>query len=411
MKLKILAIAAVCAGLTVYAQAPGGRGGGRGMFGGPAVKSPEVAADGSVTFRLRAPQAQEVFVTLSGRMAMTKDDQGVWSVTTKPMEPDYYPYNFIVDGVSISDPSNPIVKSIVTGGFQSFVHVPGPSSLSWELNDVPHGKVDHHFYKSAIIGDNRDFYVYTPPNYDPNGKTLYPVLYLIHGFTDDASGWPTAGRENVILDNLIAQGKAKPMIVVNPLGYGTPNPDSNLMAVMANPEKQFQDVSRALMEEVLPMVEREYKVAKDRNSRAISGLSMGGAETFYIGLNHIDQFAYVAGMSSAFVMYPRPGGTPAAGGGAGGRGAGGRGQMQHMDASVFSSVFPKLDAKAASRLKLLYVACGTDDGLIGVNRDFKDFLKSKDIAYTNIETPGAHTWMVWRRNLTEIAPMLFQDRK
>jgi len=398
--LTLLALAPISA--QPPAGAAGGRGGGRGMFGGPAVKSPEVSADGRVTFRLRAPAAQEVFVTIGGRTAMTKDDQGVWSATTQqPMEPDYYPYNFIVDGVSISDPSNPLVKSIVTGGFQSFVHVPGPSGLSWELNDVPHGKVTHHFYKSGIIGDNRDFYVYTPPNYDPAGKTQYPVLYLIHGFTDDASGWTTAGRANIILDNLIAQGKAKPMIMVNPLGYGTPNPDTNLSAVMANPERQFQDVSRALLQEVLPIVEREYRVAKDRNSRAISGLSMGGAETFYIGLNHIDQFAYVAGMSSAFVMYPKPAGSAPAPGG-------GRGQQQHLDAAVYANVFPKLDAKAASQLKLLYVACGTDDGLIGVNRDFKDFLKSKDIAFTNIETPGAHTWMVWRRNLTEIAPKLFR---
>jgi enterochelin esterase family protein len=404
MKTILFAGAALCALIPLFAQPPaGGRGGGRGMFGLPGVKSPEVSADGRITFRLRAPEAHDVAVTLNGRLAMTKDDQGVWSVTTQSMEPDYYPYNFLVDGVSISDPANPFVKSIVSGGFQSFAHVPGPTSLSWEMNDVPHGVVTHHFYKSAIIADQRDFYVYTPPNYDPSDKTKYPVLYLIHGFTDDASGWTTAGRANIILDNLIAQRKAKPMIMVNPLGYGTPNPDTNLGAVMANPQKQFQDVSRALLEEVMPMVESQYRVATDRNSRAISGLSMGGAETFYIGLNNIDKFAYVAGMSSAFVMYPRPAGSaPPAGGG-------GRGQQQRMEPAAFDNVFPKLDAKAASQLKLLYVACGTEDGLIGVNRDFKEYLKSKDIAYSNVETPGAHTWMVWRRNLTEIAPMLFQN--
>jgi enterochelin esterase-like enzyme len=143
-------------------------------------------------------------------------------------------------------------------------------------------------------------------------------------------------------------------------------------------------------------------VKKDRDSRAISGLSMGGAETFYIGLNHLDKFAYVAGMSSAFVMYPQPDGTPRQLGG------GGRGAQPHIEPTVFANEFPDFDAKAASKLKLLYIACGTDDGLIGVNRDFKNYLKSKEIAFKDVETPGAHTWMVWRRNLTEIAPMLFR---
>jgi enterochelin esterase family protein len=377
-----------------------GRGG---VFGSSGLKSPEVAADGRVTFRLRAPDAKEVLVTLGGRVPMTKDDQGVWSVVSQPMEPDYYPYNFVVDGITIPDPSNPIVKSSVTGGFQNFVHVPGPASLSWELNNVPHGAVVHHFYHSDIAGDDRDFYVYTPPNYDASGKTTYPVLYLLHGLSDDASGWTTAGRANIILDNLIAQGKAKPMIMVNPLGYGVPNAHESLGPVLSEPEKQFANFSAAVLNEVMPMVEKTYKVAKNRNSRAIAGLSMGGAETFYVGLNHIDQFAYVAGMSSAFVMYPGAGGGRGPGGGRGG-------PAPHMDPAVFGKAFPALDAKGASRLKLLYVACGTDDGLIGSNRDFKNFLKSKDIQFKDVETPGAHTWMVWRRNLTEIAPLLFQDK-
>ena len=412
MKQTTILFTILASGLAAaFAQTPapnaGGRGGGRGgMFGGPAVKSPEVAADGSVTFRLRAPNAQEVFVTLNGRVAMTKDDKGVWSATTKPMDPDFYPYNFVVDGVTIPDPSNPDVKSIVTGGFQSFVHVPGPASLSWELANVPHGAVNRQIYHSAIVGDDRDFYVYTPPNYDPSGKTQYPVLYLLHGLTDDASAWTTAGRANIILDNLIAQGKAKPMIVVNPLGYGVPNPSASLGAVMGEAERQFRDYTRSLLEEVMPMVEKTYRAATDRNSRAIAGLSMGGAETFDVGLNHIDKFAYVAGFSSALIMLPRPPGAAPAGGG-----GGGRGQQQHLDAAFFAHAFPSLDAKAASQLKLLYIACGTEDGLIGSNRDFKDYLKSKDIQFMNVETPGAHTWMVWRRNLTEIAPVLFQNRK
>jgi enterochelin esterase-like enzyme len=393
MKYPIALFAAVLLAIPGWSQPPAAARGG--MFSGPAVKSPDVSADGTITFRLKAPDAKEVFVSFNGRTPMTKDEQGVWSATSKVMEPNIYPYNFVVDGVSISDPSNPAVKSSVTGGFQSFVHVPGPKSLSWEWNDVPHGAVTHHFYHSGIVGDDRDFYVYTPPNYDASGKTKYPVLYLLHGLTDDASGWTTAGRANVILDNLIAQGRAKPMIMVNPLGYGVPNVAASLAPVQSEPEKQFGGFSKSVLNEVMPMVEKIYQVAKDRNSRAIAGLSMGGAETFYIGLNHIDQFAYVAGFSSAFVMYPGANAT---------RGPEG----QKIQPASLENAFPALDEKAAAKLKLLYVACGVDDSLISTNRQFKEFLKARGIAYRDVETPGAHTWMVWRRNLTEIAPMLFQ---
>jgi hypothetical protein len=189
MKSRIISLAIFSLLISpAWSQAPSsGRGPGRGMFGGPAVKSPEVAQDGRLTFRLRAPDAKEVFVTLGGRAPMTKDDQGTWTATLPSMEPDYYPYNFIVDGVSVPDPSNPAVKI-----------------LRWELNNVPHGAVNHHFYHSGIIGDDRDFYVYTPPNYYASGVTQYPVLYLLHGLSDDASAWTTAGRANAILDNLIA---------------------------------------------------------------------------------------------------------------------------------------------------------------------------------------------------------------
>ena len=152
---------------------------------------------------------------------MQKDDQGVWSLTTAPLTPDFYGYSFVADGVGLIDPSNPSMKPNLLHT-QSQVHVPGPASLPWEIGDVPHGLVHHHFYKSGVVGDERDFYVYTPPGYDPKAKRSYPVLYLLHGFSDDASGWTAVGRANVILDNLIAQGKAKAMMMVMPLGYGAP---------------------------------------------------------------------------------------------------------------------------------------------------------------------------------------------
>jgi hypothetical protein len=182
-----------------------------------------VHADRRVTFRFRAPNAKEVFVAREGaeRLAMQKDDQGVWSATTQALEPDIYGYTFLADGVTLIDPSNHLTKPNLLWA-SSAVHVPGPPSLPWEIADVPHGTLHRHFYRSGIVGDDRDYYVYTPPGYDTAAATRYPVLYLLHGFSDEANGWTAVGRAHVILDNLIAQGKAKPMLMVMPLGYGAP---------------------------------------------------------------------------------------------------------------------------------------------------------------------------------------------
>jgi enterochelin esterase family protein len=348
------------------------------------ILSPEVSSDNRVTFRFRAPNAKEVLVSREGaqRLPMQKDEQGVWSVTTDALEPDLYGYSFVADGVSLIDPSNPLMKPNLLGT-QSMVHVPGPASLPWELNNVPHGTIQRHLYRSGIVGDNRDFYVYAPPGYDPAAKKTYPVLYLLHGFSDDARGWTSVGYANVILDNLIAQGKAKPMLVVMTLGYGAPEIVSRTGPAMRDPSLRQRNMDRfrdALFTEVIPDVEKTYRVSKDRNSRAIAGLSMGGAESLYTGLNAINRFAWVGAFSS-----------------------GGLGED-------FNASFPALDSKANAQLRLLWIACGTDDRLIDANRKFREWLKSKDVQHTAIETPGAHTWMVWRRNLAAFAPLLFQDK-
>jgi enterochelin esterase-like enzyme len=352
----------------------------------PMIISPEVQSDNSVTFRFRDPNAKAVAVALEGTkepLAMQKDDDGVWSVTTQPLEPDYYGYSFVADGVSLIDPSNSLMKPNLLNT-QSMVHVPGPGSLPWEINDVPHGVIHHHFYKSGIVGDQRDYYVYTPPGYDPNGKDRYPVLYLLHGYSDDASAWTAVGRANVILDNLIAQGKAKPMLIVMPLGYGAPEIVQRTPMFAA----AFRDASLrqrnwdrfrdSLLQEVIPAVQRTYRVKSDRASRAIAGLSMGGAESLLVGLNALDHFAWIGAFSSGGLN------------------------------DDFDKVFPKLDAKANSQLRLLWIACGTEDFLINVNRKFRDWLKAKGIQKTDVETPGMHSWQVWRRNLATFAPLLFQ---
>src|SRR5271154_921876 len=344
--------------------------------------SPEVHADGSVTFRFRAPNAKEVKLAREGAEpeAMQKDDQGVWSRTTSPFAPDYYGYSFVADGVRLIDPSTPLLKPNLLAT-ESMVHVPGPSSLPWELNDVPHGEIHHHFYKSSAADDERDYYVYTPPGYESSGKRKYPVLYLLHGYSDDASGWTAVGRANVILDNLIAQGKAKPMIVVMPLGYGTMEMIRMSWGAWSHTELRdtnFKKFSEALLTEVMPRVENEYRATKDRNACAIAGLSMGGSESLLTGLNNLDKFSWIGAFSS--------GGIP----------------------DDFQKDFPALDAKANQQIHLLWIACGTEDHLIIVNRSFRDWLKTKGVKATEIETPGMHTWMVWRRNLTEFAGLLFR---
>jgi enterochelin esterase-like enzyme len=343
--------------------------------------SPEVHSDGSVSFRLRAPNAKAVQLAREGAQpqAMQKDDEGVWSLTTAPLAPDYYGYSFVADGVRLIDPSNPLLKPNLLAT-ENAVHVPGPLSLPWELNDVPHGEIHHHFYKSSVAEDERDYYVYTPSGYAGSGKRKYPVLYLLHGYSDDASGWTAVGRANVILDNLIAQGKAKPMIVVLPLGYGTM--DFLRLAWDAWNHTELRDANfkkftDALLSEVMPRVEGEYRVTKDRNARAIAGLSMGGSESLLTGLNHLDKFSWIGAFSS--------GGIP----------------------DDFEKDFPSLDAKANQQLQLLWIACGTEDHLITVNRNLREWLKTKGVNHADIETPGMHTWMVWRRNLAEFAQLIF----
>jgi enterochelin esterase family protein len=349
------------------------------------VVSPDVQPDGRVTFRLRAPQAQAVQLHCEQVpvSAMQRDAQGVWTFTTEPLEPDIYVYSFSVDGVHAIDPANPLLKYNLLNT-ESQVHVPGPQSLPWELNDVPHGELHQHFYHSAVAGDDRDFYVYTPPGYDPKSGKRYPVLYLLHGYSDDASAWPMVGRANVILDNLIARGQAKPMIVVMPLGYGTMEIVRAGWSRLNGPDLWQRNVDKfteALLTEVMPRVDGAYRIAKGREAHAIAGLSMGGAESLRVGLNHLDRFAWVGAFS-----------------------AGGVG-------TNYTSEFPKLNASANDKLRLLWLACGRDDGLFTGNQQFCQWLTTENVVHTWVESSGAHNFRNWRRYLAEFVPQLFQENR
>ncbi|MCS7042342.1 MAG: alpha/beta hydrolase-fold protein [Bryobacteraceae bacterium] len=341
------------------------------------VLSPEVHADRRVTFRVRAPNAQKVELALETfpRREMTRGEGGLWTLTTEPLEPDIYGYTFVIDGTSFADPSNGMAKPNALSP-SSAVLVPGSPPMPWEQTAVPHGTLHQHFYESRVAGDRRDYFVYTPPGWDP--KKRYPLLVLCHGFSDYANGWTAVGRAHFIFDNLIARGEIRPLVVVMALGYGVPV-DSVRTGVQRPPEMWKQNAAKfgeALLTEVLPAVERAYRVEKKPEKRAIAGLSMGGGEALFVGLNHLDQFGWIGAFSSGGFAGPP------------------------------DEMFPKLSGKDNARIRLLWIACGKEDRLIEGNRKLVEWLKQRGVRHTWVETGGAHTWPVWRRYLVDFARLL-----
>jgi len=350
-----------------------------------------VNPDGSITFQYSAPAATKVELNLDfyiKPLPLQRAADGQWAITTPPLPPEIYAYSFLVDSVQRLDPTNSDVRSNYVY-LDSNVIVPGPHSMPWELTEIPHGRVDTHVYTTTaarnLPANQSTYLVYTPPGYDPNRKEGYPTLYLLHGWSDRVTGWVDVGKANLILDTLIGSGKAVPMIVVMPLGYGDLNFVSHGFSAWDDSARVDANValfSKALLTEVLPAVGRDYNVAENRNDRAIAGLSMGGLESLTIGLNHPEQFAYVGGFSAA-LFHER-----------------------------FDEHFPTLAARNAASdpgLHLLWVACGTADPLIEQNRGFIQWAKTKGLGVTSIETSGAHTWLTWRENLLNFAPLLFRN--
>lgn len=379
---------------------------GRG-FGLPPLRSPEVLPDGRVTFRLRAPNAASVVVRGIAQqpIPMQKGASGVWTAATPPLKPDLYAYSFDVDGQSIVDPSNTKFRPSYRRISQSAVLVPG--DMPWTLlPNAPRGVVARHIFQSKIVGDEREFHVCTPPNCDPKRKRPYPVLVPQHGLGEEANAWTEVGAANVILDTLINQGKAVPMVKVNPFGYGTANGPTDI-----DREGMLPAYIRTLLEEVLPQVEKRYNVSTKPTERAIAGLSLGGGQAMLAGLNNLDKFAWLGSFSGAFNNWletrpVRSTATPGFGPGAPG---GGRGPGFTLVEGQLPVIFSKLDAKSNSRIKLLWIVCGTADILIGVNRQFKAYLDSKGVEVTYKEIPDqGHVWPLWRRNLADFAPLLFK---
>ena len=378
---KVCAVIAVAAlnlwpGQVSVAQGPADR-----------IVSPKVHADRTVTFRLFAPSAKQVQVGgefTASPLAMEKDEKGIWSLTTKPLEPNIYGYNFIMDGLAMPDPSNTFIKAGVIW-FGSQVEVPGDSPAFYAARNVPHGALHEHWYYSKALGSVRRIFVYTPPGYSDSSEKQYPTLYLLHGMGDDEGAWTQVGRANFIMDNLLAEGKAKPALIVMPFGHASKDvtwpPRAGANERRGGAAFGVEMLEKDLLENVIPLVQREYHAGKDGNQRAIAGLSMGGYQALSIGLNNPQVFAYVGAFSSAVLN-------------------------QNLE-NDFKSLLTDPD-KANKDFKLIWIGCGSDDGLLPGDRKFEELLTAKGIKHQWIITPGyGHAWTLWRVYLRDLLPKLF----
>ncbi len=337
--------------------------------------SPEVAADRRVTFRLRAPEARAVSVSgqwAKEKIALTKDADGVWSAVTGPVEAGVWEYSLSVDGVTMIDPANPQVKP-QRSPRTSILEVPGTPPLVTEFQDVPHGAIHVHQYRSRATGGLRRVHVYTPPGYE-KGATRYPVMFLFHGMGDNDAAWSVHGRAPFIVDNLLAQKKARPMVVVMTDGHPVPLEARSQAEMMTYFKENTPAFQRDLLEEVLPLVERTYRVRTDAGSRAVVGLSMGGHQALTVGLTNPDKFAWVGAFSAA---------------------APGKEELT-------------LDPKALKgKVRWLWIGCGKEDFLLKRNEAFVAALAEQGIAHEWRLTDGGHSWPIWRQYLAEVVPALF----
>ena len=393
------------------AGAPAGAAGQAGGRGGaqqaPMVVSPEVNADRTVTLRLYAPQATEVRVTgelLNGAqpVPMKKGEDGIWTVTMAAVPPDVYTYMFNIDGVSTPDPRNPWVKLVSATGLASQVQVPGDSLQYYDSKPVPHGLLQIMTYESKAVGATRQAYVYTPPDYNTS-NTRYPVLYLLHGGGDLDPGWSMTGRAHVIMDNLIAEKRARPMVVVMPLARGGgslglgPSGMSPGIAAKGNvapgggrgrggappapgpaPMGPF---AQDFVTDLLPAVEKTFRVSTRPEDRAMAGLSAGGAATVNTAFSRPDLFRYIVIMSA---------GAPA--------------NLEEAYPKFFGS-----NAAAAKQMKLIWVAVGDEDFALKGSTTLSETLKKNGIEHTFVLNKGyRHEWRLWRQHLWDFAPLLFR---
>ncbi|MBQ0044495.1 MAG: hypothetical protein KBT05_05670 [Bacteroidales bacterium] len=348
------------------------------------VVSPEYNPDGSVTFRCQAPNAGKVELEcqmFSGTRPMTRDERGVWTITVKPDQPDIYPYAFQIDGTQVADPNNMFI--FPNEGFKySLADVRGPEPTVQDIQKVPHGKVSYRYYHSENCGGiERPMCVYTPAGYDPAGSEKLPVLYLIHGMTDTYETWFKVGHVNIILDNLIAQGLAKRMIIVMP--YANPYPEMMLRGLADSYDAIGTDiVTREIMDEVMPFVESNYNVLTGKKNRAIAGFSLGGRQALACGLGNPEQFQYVAAMAPAIF---------------------GEEYKTNFETGVYAPV-----KSIKKNVKMMWLGTGSDDFLIQASRNLEKNLTDLGIKHEFYNPGGGHTWMNCRDYIEIVAKKLFK---
>ncbi len=344
---------------------------------GGRLLSPEVQADRTVTFRLRAPNADQVIVHTQfteGDQSMTKDDEGIWSVTLGPAEPGIYVYGFNVDGVGMADPFNRYVL-VNQWPNRSLVEIPGDQPMYYDQRPVPHGEIHLNLLESETLGINRKFYVYTPPGYlTGSRRTRYPVLYLLHGMGGYEFIWTDMGRVNLVMDNLIADKKAKPMIIVMPYGH-VPRIEGEDSRSSGRTDR----FEKYLLSDLIPFVEEHYRAAKGSKNRALAGLSMGGSQTINIGIKHLAMFSSLGVFSMGLRQLDR---------------------FKETHGDYLDSINKKTD--------VFWLACGTDDFLFERYQQTLEFLKENYIEHVAHTTDGAHTWLNWRRYLYEFAQLIFR---
>jgi len=359
----------------------------------PEFVSAEVSADKKVAFRVHAPKAEVVKLLSSDipgagmGVEMKKGDNGVWETSVGPVASGAYRYNFNVDGVAVIDPRNPSTSESNANTW-SLVYIPGSEFA--DVKDVPHGAVAQVTYQSQTLKRFRRMHVYTPPGYE-KGEGKYPILYLLHGAFDCDASWSTVGRAGFVLDNVIASGKAKPMIVVMPAGHTGPfrfGPPGDRSF-----ERQIDEFGDDFVKDLRPYVEKNYRVLGERHDRAIAGLSMGGAQTLNIAFSNLDQYGYVGVFSSGiFGIAGGPGGTAP------------NSQWEHRHKATLD------DAEAKKGLRLMWFGIGTDDFLLETSKATVSMLKNHHFDVVSRETAGGHTWINWRDYLVEFAPLLFAEK-
>ncbi len=376
-------ISCLVAATPVFAQGPAaaGPGGGRGRGpGGPQIKSVEVHDDHTVTFRLNAPTAKDVMLVanfLPEPLALFKDERGVFSATTKPLEPAIYHYHYTIDGVRGIDPHNPYGQRGSDDATASMFEVHASVPSYFDPQPVPHGEVRVVWYESKSVGGERSFRVYTPPGYETS-KTRYPVLYLLHGSGQNENDWTEVGCANFILDNLIAKQQAKPMLIVMPFGHPQPSHLSGEAPPSGVSPSAFAD---DLLDQIIPTVEKSFRVSAKADDRALAGLSMGGGQTVSIGLTHLDKFHSI-GVFSAGSNTTDP-----------------------------VKQFPDLLSDAAAtneKMKVIWICAGDKDFALAGAQNLDKILTDHGIKYSFSTTPGVHEWKVWRYSLDQFTHLLFR---